>query len=271
MRRSAFLAAVLCVATAFPSLEAWSNGGKSTSASVPKFGTHDYIAFKGYELAGKPSFIKNNINAFFIGTEAPDAGEALFPSAVGSYPDTGACHCILFKANGDISKDRLEVRVQEEFDKMKDALDNGHNKLAAFYAGAMAHYLGDLSQFCHIMGPESHWGSENRTIHSNYEKVVDKTIKFQDMSSALLDAFVEDRSVAGTTPGAIAVAVARFTEKGNSGRTPKWMHAKYKAMMAAGESSNPTNWDDGFRDQTGQSVNVSINGIKKALGLLDEE
>jgi hypothetical protein len=45
MRRSAFLAVVLCLVAAFPSLEAWSNGGKSTSANLPKFGTHDYIAF----------------------------------------------------------------------------------------------------------------------------------------------------------------------------------------------------------------------------------
>lgn len=51
-------------------------------------------------------------------------------------------------------------------------------------ATAMAHCLGDLSQFCHIMGAESHWGRENTSLHSNYEKVVDKTIKFQDRSSS---------------------------------------------------------------------------------------
>ena len=39
---------------------AWSNGGHSTSMNIPKFGTHDYIAFKGYAMAGTPSFIKQN-------------------------------------------------------------------------------------------------------------------------------------------------------------------------------------------------------------------
>jgi hypothetical protein len=38
------------------------------------FGTHDWIAFKGYVLAGRPAFIKDNLNRFFIGTEAPDNG-----------------------------------------------------------------------------------------------------------------------------------------------------------------------------------------------------
>jgi hypothetical protein len=73
-----------CVASA---PQAWSNGGKSTSTSIPKFGTHDYITFQGYKLAGQPNVIKQNLNAFFIGTEAPDFGKALFPSAEGTYAD----------------------------------------------------------------------------------------------------------------------------------------------------------------------------------------
>ena len=106
MRRSAFLAAVLSVVASFSSLQAWSNRGESTSANIPTFGTHDYIVFKRYELADKPAFFKNNLNAFFNGTEAPDFGKALFPGAEGGCSDTGACRCILFKANGDVSDEQ---------------------------------------------------------------------------------------------------------------------------------------------------------------------
>lgn len=35
--------------------------------SIPKFGTHDYIAFQGYKLAGQPNVIKQNLNP-----ETPD-------------------------------------------------------------------------------------------------------------------------------------------------------------------------------------------------------
>ena len=48
---------------------------------------------------------------------------------------------------------------------------------AAFYAGAMAHYLGDLSKFMHIMGAKSHWKSENQDFHHKYEVVADDNIE----------------------------------------------------------------------------------------------
>jgi hypothetical protein len=55
------------------------------------FGTHDWVAFEGYVLAGRPAFIKNNLNRFFIGTEAPDNG--FKPAdAEGAYSDAPACH-----------------------------------------------------------------------------------------------------------------------------------------------------------------------------------
>ena len=53
---------------------AWKNPRQSSSLSQPLVGTHDYIAFKGYVLAGRPSFIRPNLNAYFTGTEAPDNG-----------------------------------------------------------------------------------------------------------------------------------------------------------------------------------------------------
>ena len=266
LQRLAGAVLVLFFVTSAP--QAWSNGGKSTSANIPKFGTHDYIAFQGYKLAGRPDFIKQNLNAFFIGTEAPDSGKALFPSAAGTYADTLKCHCILFDVNGEVSKDRLEVRVQEEFDKAKAALASGNRKLAAFYAGAMAHYLGDLSQFCHIMGVESHWGSENKTVHSNYEKVVDKTIKFQTRSSSLLDPFIHMVSLPGTTARAVALSVALFAENGGAGADPRVMHTHYQTLMTKHKNTDPMAWDALFRDQTGKSINVSVNGVAKTLKML---
>jgi len=52
----------------------WRNGGESEMNGQAKFGTHDYIALKGYELAGVANlpWITNNVNIYFLGTEAPD-------------------------------------------------------------------------------------------------------------------------------------------------------------------------------------------------------
>ncbi len=64
----------LFLVVSFASLSAWKNPSKSDALNKPVFGTHDWIAFKGYVLAGRPAFIKNNLNRYFIGTEAPDNG-----------------------------------------------------------------------------------------------------------------------------------------------------------------------------------------------------
>jgi len=93
--------------------------------------------------------------------------------------------------------------VREEFDKATKARQDGNNKLAAFYAGAMAHYLGDLSQFCHIMGEESHWGKEDLPgVHTPYESAVE--IDFETRTSSLLDSFIHKIPVGGDTPEEIA-------------------------------------------------------------------
>lgn len=189
-------------------------------------------------------------------------------AAEGTYGDTAQCHCILFDSEGRVSNDRLEVRVQQEFSKAQTALAAGDNRLAAFYAGAMAHYLGDLLQFCHIMGAESHWGSEDKDIHSKYEAAVERSIDFTTRKSSLLDSFVKEIAVGGDTPEGVALAVARHTERGNSDRTPRWMHTRYRALIKQGKSAQSADWDGAFRTQTGQNVNFSVNGVAKNLEML---
>ena len=133
----------LFLVLSFAPLSAWKNPRKSDTLNTPVFGTHDWIAFKGFVLAGRPAFIKNNLNRFFIGTEAPDNGFKP-ANAEGGYDDARLCHCILFDEDGNVTRDRAELRVRQEFDKALGALADGKPALAAFYAGALAHYMGDL-------------------------------------------------------------------------------------------------------------------------------
>jgi Zinc dependent phospholipase C len=239
---------------------------------APVFGTHDWIAFKGYVLAGRPAFIQNNLNRYFIGTEAPDNG--FKPSnADGNYNDASACHCILFDEDGNLTRDRAELRVRQEFDKALGALANGDPALAAFYAGALAHYMGDLGQFYHIMGSQSHWGSEDQTRHSAYEVAVEGTIRFQNRTSMVFEGFISPTPVDGDTPKEIARAVALRVERGTgtSGRTPGFMDERFAELKNEGLHSKPDMWDEGFRNQTGQNINVAANGIAKLLRMMVEE
>ena len=161
-----------------------------TRSAPPVFGTHDWIAYKGYVLAGRPTFIRTNLNAYFIGTEVPDNGFKPANAVHSGYSDAGACHCILFDEDREVARDRGELRARQEFDKAVTALAAGDRTLAAFYAGALAHYLGDLSQFCHVMGADSHWGSKDDALHGNYEAAVEKTIQFTSRTSTLFETFI---------------------------------------------------------------------------------
>jgi hypothetical protein len=104
------------------------------------------LLYKGYELAGGTDlpWIKANMQWFLLGTEAPDRDPMITGEGKG-YGDTLQCHCILTDSTGKIVKRRAELRTKQEFDKAKAALKKGNNKMAAFFAGPMAHYLGDLS------------------------------------------------------------------------------------------------------------------------------
>lgn len=253
-------------------LHAWKNPTQSKSTDKPLFGTHDYIAYKAYRMAGpsKLPWLKKNLNFYFLGTEAPDWGTKLMAAAKNGYHDTGECHCILFDAGGKVSRDHGRERIREEFNKAKKALADGDQKLAAFYAGAMAHYVGDLSQFCHIMGKQSHWGSEDEPvkIHSRYEVAVEKTIDLTKRKSSLLESYIKKREVDGNTAEEVALAVAKFIEKGNSSRGPGWMRTRYGQLVKQKKASDPGKWDKAFQDQTGQNVNYSVNAIAKLLGMI---
>jgi Zinc dependent phospholipase C len=144
-------------------VQGWHNGGDQDN-QPPKFGAHDYIALKALDRvpAAKVAFIKQRLTTYFIGTEAPDTNKKIPSVTEGGYMDSLKCHCILFAEDLTITKAHARDRIREEFDRAVAALAANKKERAAFFAGAMAHYLGDLSQFHHMMGPESHWGERIR-------------------------------------------------------------------------------------------------------------
>jgi hypothetical protein len=173
------------------------------------------------------------------GTKAPDTGKKI-PSVTESAYDTDACHCILFDEEGTVTKDRARDRIRQEFDRAVAALAANQKNRAAFLAGAMAHYLGDLSQFHHLMGAESHWGAEDQNLHKAYENAVDRRVDFQTRSSSLLDPFLEPVAMQGTTPEEIAETVALFVEQGgDAAETPGVMNQQALDLRAAMKLGKP--------------------------------
>lgn len=165
----------------------------------------------------------------------------------------------------------MAVRVNEEFEKAKKALANNKPELAAFYAGAMAHYLGDLSQFMHLMGKQSHWKSENQKFHHKYEVVADKNIDAANRASKIFASYIKKKGVGGTTPSTITINLAKFTETGNnSAVTTGAMYDMWVDLIAHGKSSKVGNWPQDFMDQSGANVNASVNAVAELLKMLSQ-
>ena len=46
------------------------------------------------------------------------------------------------------------------------------------------------------------------------------------------------------------------------------MHSRYEGLKKQGIHLQPDQWDTGFRNQTGQNINFSANGIAKLLKMI---
>jgi hypothetical protein len=68
---------------------------------------------------------------------------------------------------------------------------------------------------------------------------------------------------------AVALRVERGT--GTSGRTPGFMYQRFAELKDGGVHSKPDMWNDAFRTQTAQNVNVAVNGISKLMRMMVEE
>jgi hypothetical protein len=69
------------------------------------------------------------------------------------------------------------------------------------------------------------------------------------------------------------LSVTLRAERGTStsGRTPGFMDQRFGELKKQGIHLAPGMWNDGFRTQTGQNINVAANGIAKLLRMMVEE
>lgn len=232
----AFLVATLVL----PAADAWSNGGYSADPGNPDYGTHDWIA--DMALAGQTrdvSFLKSTHHTkYLLGTEAPDN-----PVYIGD----SSHHHVYYYETGSIQDDVGAVRADAMYQSALGALQTDDFDNAAYYAGAMAHYISDLGVFGHTMGSATDWGSENH--HSDYEGEVESRIG-------------SISSPAGSSPGDesarnAALSLAEMTTFGSGAIMPNiWMDANY-------------DWTDGvFVSSSTASLYASITKVASAINHL---
>jgi len=239
---------LICVKPAL----AWSNGGYSTTAEQPKYGTHDWIAQHAldYLPSEEKRYITDNLQIYLYGTELPDNNQAA--DGIG---DTTKHH-IYYSTAGAITDSASAQRASSEYNLALNFLKTKDFVNAAKTAGIMTHYIVDVAVFGHVMGSSTPWGSE--THHSDYEDYVNtRTSSYSGSFNTYLSF---DGSLATLTAYNAAVNIAYDTTFGGSNHlTCVWMDQNY-------------DWNSlTFSGRCGQSLNLAVNSITDVLHTLYQE
>jgi len=214
---------ILQLALLLPSIAlAWNNGqsdGARTElpehCSNPPFSTHDWVAAQALEMLpdDEKAWLEPHRAMYLIGTEAPDNSSIL--DSCGSphtgYGDTGQGHSVdwnnehtgwALRDTGEL-QDRAARRAQEEYNLAVIAFQQGNASDAAFFLGAMAHYVGDVSQYGHSGPGEDH--------HSDYERWVSRR---SEPTDDVFTGFITESTLVRRTPYTAVKRISKVTSQG---------------------------------------------------------
>jgi hypothetical protein len=238
------LAAILAVALLLgvsPGTWAWGNGGYSADPSNPDYGIHDWIADKALDMQVlDTTFLKTTYHAEYLyGTEWPDNS--------GNIGDTFSHHVYYYDTRA-VQEDDSATRAQAMYDQALAYLRSSDFRNAAYYFGAMTHYIADVGVFGHTMGAGTDWGEE---VHhtSDYEPWFNSHIgSFGTPTGiSLLDSSAYD----ATLGLAYTITFGLDPIKNNT-----WMDAHYDWL------------DPVFKSSALASLNESVEAVAAALNQL---
>jgi hypothetical protein len=190
---------------------------------------------------------------FLLGTEAPDNSSILEDCETPNqgYGDTGSGHNVRWKSDwsgfkevNGVIKNRAALRAQEEYNKAIIAYYNNKISDAAFYLGAMAHYIGDVTVYCHVTSYGDH--------HSGYERW--GRSRTDDYCDGTFESYIETDNLTRRTPYTAVKRTSRATAKGKGG-----------ILSASSMDSKYSNKDDEYFDSVGHSLNLGVNELADVL------
>lgn len=235
----------------------WGNG-QSGNASTnlpeecisPPYSTHDWIADNALELlpASEKAWLSPHKTMYLLGTEAPDNRhipiECNTPHS--GYDDRGKGHSVEWSADWTMINDRPAVRAEEEYQKAVAAYRNNNFSAAAFYLGAMAHYIGDVTQYGHSVPFENN--------HSNYESWVGRRTK--NFTSDVFSQYIVADNLIRRTPYTAVKRISKVTAGGNS----RILWASRMDELYVEKKDNQA-----YLDSIGHSLNFGVNELADVL------
>ncbi|NHJ03674.1 MAG: hypothetical protein EAX90_02545 [Candidatus Heimdallarchaeota archaeon] len=155
----------------------------SVNLDTPNFTTHQWLAWEALKLSPSTSmlqWIANNELEFWLGVEAPFnslAAEQINVALGPDYGDISGEALLLDIAGTTVTNSSLADRAQEEYDKLVAELGDvdGDYALAAFYAGAMSHYISQAGLYAALWN-ETRWGALNVANWNTFEDQIEATL-----------------------------------------------------------------------------------------------
>ncbi len=237
---------------------AWNNGPAGNAStdevsecSQPPYATHDWVADHALDFLpeGEKAWLLPHKRLYLLGTEAPD--NAKIPSECGApntgYDDRRLGHSVEWNAKGSkMIQDRAAIRAQEEYNKAVIAYEQGRFSDAAFYLGAMAHYVGDVSAYPHAIALEQY--------HSPYESWV--RTRTDSYSEGVFESYLVLDRLSRRTPYAAVKTISKATSQGNK----RIMSGVMMDQTYPDKKDHP-----GFLDSVGHSLNLGVNELADVL------
>jgi hypothetical protein len=252
------LVLVALVALSGPAAFGWSNGraGNATTnrpfeCDDPPYATHDWIADHALALLPdeEKAWLVPHKRLYFLGTEAPDNDD--IPDACGA-PNTGyddrtraLGHGVKWRNNWtEMFRDRPARRAQEEYGKAVSAYLGGDHGDAAFYLGAMTHYISEVGQYGHNFTSEKH--------HVDYEDWArNRTDHFND---GHFESYIQLDQLVRRTP---YTATKRISKATGGGRD--------QILSASEMDRRWDNKDQAYLDSVGHTLNMAVNELADVL------
>jgi hypothetical protein len=236
------------------SLEAWSGGpggvtltGRMDDCGDAMHSVHDWIADHARALLPpeERAWLDPFRNMYLLGTKAPEHRD--IPPTCGT-PNTGYGDRYSGDPPGTDSAGTIValagMRAQQEYDNAVDAFADGDLTAAAYYLGAMAYYIGDVSQHGHAYPTEEQRAAYSRWL-GGYTS---------DFTAGVFESYVEAGSLVRRRPYTAVTRIAKATSEGQGDVLPA---AEMHALFPDKERE--------WLDSVGASLNLASNEIAGVL------
>lgn len=252
------------------------------------FGTHDWIAKSALNAliednSSKWSWLSDREKIYLVGTEAPDnsgVNMTLDGVTVEGFGDN-TYHHIYFNEDGTIknNEDDAALRAKSCGDLADMYGTDDKLDLAAFYLGAMVHYIGDLSMYAHVAdnNTDPHY-MDFATHHSTIEGYVQTRSNEYDNITQFFQ--ISSFSIGSKKPYDAAISLAWDTYKDpnpseSTIRDAVWLHNNHftgwKQTFSTRDDDTVTHqlYYDRIEENLNNAIQVSAAAINNITGLTE--